>query len=58
MTRLVAEKKCDRCGGLLVPPEMTPEGRSREVDYVCLGCRERFRWEGNPPVLVRVKCDD
>jgi uncharacterized protein with PIN domain len=58
MTKLVADQKCERCNGMLVPPEVQPPIITKvpddPPDYVCAGCGQSYRWAGNPPTLVAV----
>ncbi len=51
MTRLAAQERCERCGGLLVPPLAVGSTCARGVDYVCVTCGQPFRWVGTPPTL-------
>jgi len=53
VTRLIPDKACDTCGGMLVPP-CIPTGFTppRASDYVCLKCGRPYRWIGEPPRLV------
>ena len=53
MTKLLADDRCEFCGGLLVPPLiMGRETRWPEADYVCLTCDRPYHWENHSPHLV------
>ena len=56
MTNQIPEHPCEKCGGPLVPPELAPPRYAYDAsdppDYVCVACRLRYYWVGNPPALV------
>jgi len=52
VTMLSAEQPCDRCGGVLVPPELyVGEPAPPEADCICFRCGRAFRLVGDPPRL-------
>jgi hypothetical protein len=61
MTRLVPDKRCEICGGLLAPAklfappaaETDASTNSEPPDYLCIECLRPFYWCENPPRLVR-----
>jgi hypothetical protein len=50
-TSLCPEKRCDSCGGMLVPPTVIPESVA-SADYLCLQCGRPYSWSGTPPTLT------
>jgi uncharacterized protein with PIN domain len=60
MTRLVPDKRCDICGGLLAPAklfspttvETEPAADRERPEYVCIECLRVYYWRENPPGLV------
>jgi hypothetical protein len=61
MTRLIPDKRCDICGGLLAPANLfslqlsqktDPSADSEPPDYVCIECLRSYSWSENPPRLV------
>jgi hypothetical protein len=59
MTELISDQDCSRCGGVLVPLQVS---RAKQIppgtDYVCLKCDLPYRWFGNPPRLVAISVVD
>jgi hypothetical protein len=65
MTRLVPDKRCDVCGGLLAPakalrpprdqPDASPD---REPDYLCIECLRPYYWRENPARLAMQREED
>jgi hypothetical protein len=53
VTSISPDKRCDGCGGLLVPPTIAFDVIvPARADYVCLRCRRPYRWVGDPPRLT------
>ena len=53
MTKLVPDRCCTLCGGILVPPLLlaASTGVPGDADYVCFDCGSSFQWRGTPPEL-------
>jgi hypothetical protein len=59
MTNVVADPKCDVCGGLLVPHPVASDVTGWPgMEYVCVTCRRGYRWAGTPPKLTLVSLDE
>ena len=66
MTRLIPDKRCEICGGLLAPAKLlsspsheTNAAADHELpDYVCIECLQPYYWCDNPPGLVMERDED
>jgi hypothetical protein len=55
MTTLISDQDCSACGGVLVPPRVSPaKNIPPGTDYICWRCELPYRWFGNPPRLVPI----
>ena len=53
MTKLVADVRCDACGGFLVPPALVAGAPVRlDAAYVCIDCNRPYFWCGKPSRLT------
>lgn len=53
MAKCPANTRCEVCGGLLVPPQITSGFEvPKRAKYLCLGCGRAFQWIRDPPRLV------
>src|SRR5437868_5892581 len=59
VTKLLADHRCETCGGVLVPPEIASTFPTpARADYICLRCGRPYHWVGQPPRLMTMSLLD